>query len=168
MGARVSSEVSSRALKPCRFCSFTPGALETFCLEDKVPAWDCSAGADHQGAGSVLVQWCPLSFVGATGAGSHAEVIVAMPLPQKQRAPPMVSDHLYRMSWSEAGRRVPGSPHLFIQRLCSESSPCARCLGGSKSRAENGQVVSVFQELSIWRREGQKHRRKTCGRKSKC
>ena len=41
-------------------------------------------------------------------------VISATPLLQKQYAPPTISDHFYRMSWAEAGRRAPRSPHLFI------------------------------------------------------
>ena len=52
---------------------------------------------------------------------SQTEVFLAVPLPQKQLVPPIISVHLHNQSWSEAGGGVQDLP-MYSFSSCTLNS----------------------------------------------
>ena len=106
--------------------------------------------------GSLLCQWCPLSFAGAIGEKRiHAEVMLTLRLPLDPLS--ISSVPLHHLSGAKAGRKDPRCPHLFIRQLYAKPSPWAGSPGGPKGGAEIYSVVPGHQELSL-EAVGQKHK----------
>ena len=120
-----------------------PGAVLCCpCLRLQFLCWPSS--------GSLLCQWCPLSFAGAIGERrSHAEVMLTLLLPQDPLALPITSVPLHHLSGAKAGRTDPRCPYLFIQQPGAKPSPWARSSGGPKGGAEIYPAVPAHQELSL-------------------